>query len=105
VADDEVPEDLVDLKIAIWAAEARCALLREQLPSAEAGQRERLEAELYLARGSRSKAVASLYAHSWWAAQPSRHRADQAVNGAARARADEPAGSSAPRAGSWTREQ
>lgn len=87
MADDAVPEDLVHLKIAVWAAEAQCALLRAQLQAADTDRRERLEAELYLARAGRSKAVAALYAHRWWAAQPSRRGADQVVDAAAKARA------------------
>jgi len=88
VAAAEIPEELVHLRIAIWAAEAQSAELREQLQAVDAQRRESLEAELYLARATRSKAVAELYAHPWWAAQPSRNSADQAVNGAARARAE-----------------
>lgn len=88
MADAEVPEELVHLKIAIWAAEAQSAVLREQLQAADIPQRENLEAQLYWARGSRSKAVAQLYAHPWWASQPSRSSADQALNSAARAYAE-----------------
>jgi hypothetical protein len=86
MTDAEIPEDLVHLKIAIWAAEAQCAMLREQLQAGDALRREGLEAELYLARGHRSTAIAELYAHAWWASQPSRSAADLAVNAAARAR-------------------
>jgi hypothetical protein len=95
MADADVPEDLVRLKIAVWAVEARCAMLREQMQVADAQRRERLEAELYLARGRRSTAIAEMYAHPWWASQPSRRAGDLAVNEAARARGVGPTAPSA----------
>lgn len=88
MADHDVPEDLVALKAAFWAADARCAALSDQMPAADPQEQQRLEAELFMARAKRSTALGGLYAHPWWATQANRYQADQAVNNAARALAD-----------------
>ncbi|MBS2539474.1 hypothetical protein KGQ20_42695 [Catenulispora sp. NF23] len=85
MADDDVPDDLVQLKRSFWAADKQCAELADRPDSTDPEVQAAMNAELSAARAERSRITTGLYAHPWWATQANRYQADQRVNAAARA--------------------
>lgn len=81
----DVPEDLVQLKVAFWAADAECIALSAGPEPTDPRERERARADLDAANAKRLGLIAEMYAHPWWRIQPNRYEADLAVNQAAKA--------------------
>jgi hypothetical protein len=80
---DDVPEDLVALKIETWTASAAVYDLADRPAAPDQDGREQQRSELEAARAARDRLVADLKAHSWWAQQAHSFEADQAVTRAA----------------------
>jgi hypothetical protein len=85
VAENDVPEDLVKLKAAFWAADAECAALSARPDPADPDEQQRARDELKAANLKRLGIITEMYAHPWWATQNNRYEADLAVNAAAKA--------------------
>ena len=85
MADDDVPEDLVQLKRSFWAADRQCADLADRPDSPDAEVQTAMSAELAAARAERLRITTDMYAHPWWATQSNRYQADRKVAAAAKA--------------------
>jgi hypothetical protein len=81
---DNVPDDLVALKVAFWAAQAKYRDLA-RLPAVSGARRQRHAAELVVARRMRNEVIAELNAHPWWGRQANSFEAEDAVTTAAMA--------------------
>ena len=87
VADENLPEDLIELKLAFWAADRLCTDIADRAVPSDPDLAAHQDAELHMARTKRAEIVGKLYAHRWWSQQPNRYAADQKINAAAKARA------------------
>jgi hypothetical protein len=87
MADEDLPNDLIELKLAFWAAEKLCADISERAVPSDPALAAQQDAELHMARTKRIEIVGKLYAHKWWSQQPNRYVADQKIIAAAKARA------------------
>lgn len=86
VADENLPDDLIELKLALWAADRLCADITDRAVPSDPELAAQRVAELHMARTKRAEIIGKLYAHRWWAQQPNRRAADQKVSAAAKAR-------------------
>ncbi|GAA2003432.1 hypothetical protein [Catenulispora subtropica] len=86
MADEDLPDDLIELKLAFWAADRLCADIAERAVPSDPGLAAQQDAELHMARTKRAAIVSKLYAHKWWGQQPNRQAADQKITAAAKAR-------------------
>ncbi|WP_194923194.1 hypothetical protein [Catenulispora pinisilvae] len=84
MADDDVPEDVVQLKRSFWAADKKCADLADRPDSPDPEVQAAMSAELAAARAERLRITTDLYAHPWWATQSNRYQADRKVAAAAK---------------------
>ena len=84
MAEHEVPEDLVKLKAAFWAADAECTELSGRPDPEDPDEQQHALDELKAANLRRLGIITEMYAHPWWATQPNRYEADLAVNEAAK---------------------
>lgn len=87
MADENVPDDLIELKLALWAADKLCADITDRAVPSDPRLAAQRDADLHMARTKRAEIVGKLYAHKWWRQQPNRSAADQKVSAAAKARA------------------
>jgi hypothetical protein len=85
VADDDVPEDLVQLKRSFWAADRECAALADRPDSPDPEVQAAMHAELATVRAERLRITTDMYAHPWWSTQSNRYQADRTVAAAAKA--------------------
>jgi len=86
VADENLPDDLIELKLAFWAADKVCADIADRAVPSDPDLAAKQSAELHMARTKRAEIVGKLYRHKWWTQQPNRYAADQQINAAAKAR-------------------
>lgn len=87
MADEDLPDDLIELKLAFWAADRLCADIAERAVPSDPDLAAQQIAELHMARTKRVEIVGKMYAHQWWGQQPNRYAADQKIIAAAKARA------------------
>ncbi|TDD54610.1 hypothetical protein E1286_05320 [Nonomuraea terrae] len=91
MADYDIPDDLLQLKVDFLAAMARCEEIAKRLPSAvavlaqEAEPDPALQAEYDQERARRLDIVVRIYRHPWWeTVKETRHQADMALLAAAK---------------------
>ncbi|TDD31527.1 hypothetical protein E1286_44820 [Nonomuraea terrae] len=90
MADYDLPDDLLQLKVDFLAASAACERIANRIPShvavlaMEAEPEPELQAELEAERGRRLDIVMQIHRHDWWATVDNRQKADMALLAAAK---------------------
>lgn len=87
MADENLPDDLIELKLAFWAADRLCSDIAQRAVPSDPDLAAQQGADLHMARTKRAEILGKLYAHRWWSQQPNRYEAKQKIDAAAKARA------------------